>query len=101
MTSSNNLKKDEVADDKSIDALTSVTGEVGPFQLIAGILLGLCITSHSLAMTENKWLMKPTEFWCKRPDAYRYSYGNERTARSNDNAIGKHFSADTWSPPPG
>ena len=57
--------------DKSRDALTSVTGEVGAFQLTAGVLLGLCITPHSLTMTANKWLTRPTAFWCARPEAYR------------------------------
>jgi hypothetical protein len=53
-----------------LDHITSIIGQVGPFQLIWWTCLAYGSVLHGMAMMSNKFLLHKVDFWCSRPDNY-------------------------------
>jgi hypothetical protein len=54
----------------ALDHITSIIGQVGPFQLTWWTLMAYGTILHAMAMMSNKFLLHKIDFWCSRPDNY-------------------------------
>ncbi len=62
-------EEEEKEGNREFDGLTEVTGEFGRFHFVAYFLLYFSTTTHCFQSLANKWLTRPTDYWCARWEA--------------------------------